>query len=91
MATQTQEQYEKAGYMDMFTKNERRPAHRPLKRRVIVDPLTQDYYNVLEVADLLKLDKTTVYKMVHNGEIPAIKTGRAYQISKADLARLFCR
>lgn len=67
----------------------KRPAHRPKKRRVIVEPLKQDIYNVQEAARLLRLDPTTVYKMVHEGEIPAVKKGRSYQIKKGDLERLY--
>lgn len=48
-----------------------------------VEPLPQVLMTVPEVADLLRISKMTVYRMVHSGELPSVRIGRGYRISKA--------
>lgn len=38
------------------------------------------FYTVDEVADLFRVSKMTVYRMVHAGDIKAIQFGRAFRI-----------
>ncbi|WP_207345435.1 helix-turn-helix domain-containing protein [Arthrobacter sp. E3] len=45
----------------------------------------QDFTNVKfltvqEVAELMRLSKMTVYRMVHAGELPAVRFGRSYRV-----------
>ena len=42
-------------------------------------------YTVPEVAEWLKLDKSTVYYMVKRGEIPHLKIGKSIRILEVDL------
>ncbi len=35
---------------------------------------------VAEVADTMRVSRMTVYRMVHSGELPAIRFGRSYRI-----------
>ncbi|QBI56865.1 helix-turn-helix domain-containing protein [Streptomonospora litoralis] len=35
---------------------------------------------VTEVARMLRLSKMTVYRMIHDGRLPAIRIGRAYRV-----------
>jgi len=35
---------------------------------------------VLEAAKLLKLDRTTLYKLIKSGEIPAVRVGTQWRI-----------
>jgi excisionase family DNA binding protein len=49
-----------------------------------VDPL--ELLTVAEVAELLKLDRGTVRKMVAAGELPGgLKFGRIWRVSRAEL------
>jgi excisionase family DNA binding protein len=41
--------------------------------------------SIEEVAEILGLEYKTVYRLIHNGELPAAKVGRVYRIYKADL------
>lgn len=54
-------------------------------------PVAQtEYLTVAEVAALLRLSKHTVYLMIHDGDIDAIRTGRhgsTYRIPSAALAQ----
>jgi excisionase family DNA binding protein len=38
------------------------------------------FLTVAEVAEVLRLSKMTVYRMVHSGELPAVKVGRAFRV-----------
>ncbi len=40
---------------------------------------------VEEVANLLKLSKITIYRLIKTGEIPAYKIGASWRINKKDL------
>jgi excisionase family DNA binding protein len=42
---------------------------------------------VREVADSLKLTTKTVYKLILNGELPAIRVGGQWRIAKVELDR----
>lgn len=43
------------------------------------------YLNIEEVAKLLSVDYQLVYKLVRQGDIPAVKIGRVYRIERNDL------
>lgn len=45
----------------------------------------QEYYTPQEVADILKIKKTTVYDMIKKGTLKAIKMGKQFRISKESL------
>jgi len=44
-----------------------------------------DVLNVIELADLLRVDKRTVLTYIKTGKIPALKVGRQYRIAKANI------
>ena len=48
-------------------------------------PGTDVYITIEEVAQLLRLSKMSVYRLVHVREIPARKFGRSYRIHRDDL------
>lgn len=50
--------------------------------------MEQDVLTPQEVADLLKIKKTTVYDMVKRGDIPATKLGKQLRIQKRDIMHL---
>lgn len=35
---------------------------------------------VAEVAALMRVSKMTVYRLVHNGELPAVRAGRSFRV-----------
>lgn len=44
-------------------------------------PLDMHFRTVAEIADLLRVSKMTVYRLVHAGELPAVRVGRrAYRV-----------
>ncbi|KMY22973.1 DNA binding domain-containing protein, excisionase family [Actinobaculum suis] len=38
------------------------------------------FYTVAEVADLVRVSRMTVYRMVHSGELPAVRVGGSYRV-----------
>ena len=46
------------------------------------------FLTVQEVADTMRVSSMTVYRMVHSGEIPAIRFGRSFRIPESALSQL---
>ncbi len=44
------------------------------------------FLTVAEVADLMRVSNMTVYRMVHAGELPAIRFGRSFRIPESAVA-----
>lgn len=38
------------------------------------------FLTVAEVAELMRVSKMTVYRLVHSGDLPAIRFGRSYRV-----------
>jgi excisionase family DNA binding protein len=38
------------------------------------------FLTVAEVAELMRVSKMTVYRLVHNGELPAVRVGRSFRV-----------
>jgi excisionase family DNA binding protein len=38
------------------------------------------YLTVAEVAEAMRVSKMTVYRLVHAGELPAVRFGRSYRV-----------
>jgi excisionase family DNA binding protein len=38
------------------------------------------FLTVAEVAAAMRVSKMTVYRLVHNGELPAIRVGRSFRV-----------
>ena len=44
-------------------------------------PVTKtQFLTVAEVAALMRVSKMTVYRLVHNGELPAVRVGRSFRV-----------
>ena len=44
-------------------------------------PLSQvKFLTVAEVATLMRVSKMTVYRLVHSGELPAVRVGRSFRV-----------
>lgn len=40
------------------------------------------FLTVADVAALMRVSKMTVYRLVHSGELPAIRVGRSFRVSE---------
>lgn len=47
-----------------------------------VDPVLAEvrFLTVAEVASVMRVSKMTVYRMVHAGELPAVRVGRSFRV-----------
>ncbi|MDO5700252.1 MAG: helix-turn-helix domain-containing protein [Bowdeniella nasicola] len=46
------------------------------------------FVTVAEVAALMRVSRMTVYRMVHAGELPAVRMGRSYRVPLAAVEEL---
>ncbi|GAB3617309.1 hypothetical protein GCM10027416_18660 [Okibacterium endophyticum] len=44
------------------------------------------FLTVAEVAEMMRVSKMTVYRMVHAGELPAIRFGRSFRVPESAVA-----
>ncbi len=45
------------------------------------------FLTVAEVAEMMRVSSMTVYRMVHSGELPAVRFGRSYRIPESAVAQ----
>ena len=38
------------------------------------------FLTVAEVASMMRVSKMTVYRLVHSGELPAVRVGRSFRV-----------
>ena len=38
------------------------------------------FQTVAEVAEIMRVSKMTVYRLVHSGELPAVRVGRSFRV-----------
>ena len=43
------------------------------------------FLTVAEVAAMMRVSKMTVYRLVHNGELPAVRVGRSFRVLEGDV------
>ncbi|GED99656.1 DNA-binding protein [Gordonia spumicola] len=61
-------------------------AEKPGERNEIADrsvanaASASQFLTVAEVASLMRVSKMTVYRLVHNGELPAVRVGRSFRV-----------
>lgn len=41
------------------------------------------FMTVSEVADIMRVSKMTVYRLIHSGEMPAIRVGKSFRVPEA--------
>ena len=46
------------------------------------------FLTVSEVADVMRVSKMTVYRLVHSGELPAVRFGRSYRVPESAVAQV---
>lgn len=49
------------------------------------------FLTVAEVADVMRVSKMTVYRLVHSGELPAVRFGRSYRVPQTAVDELVQR
>lgn len=59
---------------------------KPVERTIpaVIAPRPTDLLTVKQVAALLHVSPMTVYRRVHNGELRALKIGRAFRVRRDD-------
>ena len=40
------------------------------------------FLTVAEVAEIMRVSKRTVYRLVHSGELPAVRVGRSFRVNE---------
>ena len=43
------------------------------------------FLTVAEVAAVMRVSKMTVYRLVHSGELPAVRVGRSFRVTEDDV------
>lgn len=43
------------------------------------------FLTIAEVAAMMRVSKMTVYRLVHNGELPAVRVGRSFRVTEEDV------
>ena len=46
------------------------------------------FMTVTEVADIMRVSKMTVYRLIHSGEMPAIRVGKSFRVPEASVAQM---
>lgn len=47
------------------------------------DAQAPKFLTVAEVAELARVSRMTVYRMVHSGDLPAVRVGKSYRVPQA--------
>lgn len=43
------------------------------------------FLTIAEVAAMMRVSKMTVYRLVHGGELPAVRVGRSFRVLEEDV------
>lgn len=43
------------------------------------------FLTIAEVAAVMRVSKMTVYRLVHSGELPAVRVGRSFRVTEDDV------
>ena len=46
------------------------------------------FMTVTEVADIMRVSKMTVYRLIHSGEMPAIRVGKSFRVPEAAVSQM---
>jgi excisionase family DNA binding protein len=49
------------------------------------DMSDKKFLTVAEVAQMMRVSKMTVYRLVHSGELPALRVGRSFRVTERDV------
>ncbi len=51
-------------------------------------PNSPRFVTVTEVAEVMRVSKMTVYRLIHAGELPAIRVGRSFRVPHSAVQEL---
>ena len=57
-----------------------KPSKGSAPRRTTGRSAGTQFLTVAEVATLMRVSKMTVYRLVHSGELPAVRVGRSFRV-----------
>lgn len=63
----------------MSGNSQARSGNSPINAGSVIGGGTQ-FLTVAEVANLMRVSKMTVYRLVHSGELPAVRVGRSFRV-----------
>ncbi|GAB0106680.1 hypothetical protein JMUB6875_56670 [Nocardia sp. JMUB6875] len=63
----------------MSGNSQARSGNSPINASSVIGGGTQ-FLTVAEVANLMRVSKMTVYRLVHSGELPAVRVGRSFRV-----------
>lgn len=52
------------------------------------NPSAPQFYTVTEVAEAMRVSKMTVYRMIHAGQLPAIRVGKSFRVPQPAVEQL---
>jgi excisionase family DNA binding protein len=61
------------------------PAHNPDQSRPGDHISEVRFLTVAEVAAMMRVSKMTVYRLVHGGDLPAVRVGRSFRVTEEDV------
>lgn len=53
-----------------------------------VPPTTPQFFTVAEVAEITRVSRMTIYRMVNSGQLPAVRVGSSYRVPRSALDQL---
>ena len=51
----------------------------------MADIADSKFLTIAEVAAMMRVSKMTVYRIVHSGELPAVRGGRSFRVTEKDV------
>ncbi len=54
----------------------------------MAQPPAPRFLTVAEVAEMARVSKMTVYRMVHSGELPAVRVGKSFRVPYDEVEKL---
>ena len=46
------------------------------------------FLTIAEVAEIMRVSKMTVYRLIHSGDLPAIRVGKSFRVPEAALGQI---
>jgi excisionase family DNA binding protein len=55
------------------------------------EPSDVRFLTVAEVAEMMRVSRMTVYRLVHSGELPAVRFGRSFRVPESGVTEALNR
>lgn len=56
-----------------------------------IDLVSDPFLTVTEVAKMMRVSKMTVYRLLHEGELPFVQVGRSFRVFESDVHKYLSR